>query len=82
MQNVFNCLDELKRFKEIPPNTIVIEERNGKTVTWQQIPSEQTDGYDIHGSRYPLNKQMGMIQVQIILLVIRAIPIRFIDTAV
>ena len=32
MQNVFNCLDELKRFKEIPPNTIVIEERNGKTV--------------------------------------------------
>ena len=67
MQNVFNCLDELKRFKEIPPNTIVIEERNGKTVTWQQIPSEQTDGYDTGAN---------------ILLVIRAIPIRFIDTAV
>ena len=56
MQNVFNCLDELKRFKEIPPNTIVIEERNGKTVTWQQIPSEQTDGYDT-GANYLVSDQ-------------------------
>ena len=56
MQNVFNCLDELKRFKEIPPNTIVIEDRNGKTVTWQQIPSEQTDGYDT-GANYLVSDQ-------------------------